>query len=222
MPDNNYSNNRQSDDIDSEHEPIATIRQLKRTQRQALAASLQQKHSQALSQNIIKQKTYLNSEHIAFYIANDGEIDPYPIIEHAWSSNKSVYLPVLSPSNNSLYFAPYGAKSELKLNRYNIPEPVCQPADLLKASQLDLLLLPLVAFDTRGNRVGMGGGFYDRTLSYLQHQRSHEKPALLGLAHEIQKVAQLESQKWDIPMDAIVTEKQLYTNPDRSYNDKNN
>ena len=74
---------------------------------------------------------------------------------------------------------------------------------------------PLVAFDVSGNRVGMGGGFYDRTLAYLQHRRYWRKPVLAGLAHEIQKVAQLDTQSWDIPLDYVITEKQIYK-------DKNN
>ncbi len=70
--------------------------------------------------------------------------------------------------------------------------------------------MPLVAFDEHGNRVGMGGGFYDRTLAYLQHRQFWKKPTLLGLAHELQKVARIESQRWDIPLDGIITEKKHY------------
>ncbi|MDT8283855.1 MAG: 5-formyltetrahydrofolate cyclo-ligase [Gammaproteobacteria bacterium] len=188
----------------------SAIRQLKRNQRRELPVSVQQQHSQALRQNIIRQKHYRNSQHIACYLANDGEIDPYLLIEHAWFAGKNVYLPILSPLKNSLYFAPYEQDSHLKLNRFNIPEPTCHPSDWRKASQLDLLLLPLVAFDTRGNRIGMGGGFYDRTLAYLQHRRYWRKPVLAGVAHEIQKVEQLKSQSWDIPLDYVITEKTIY------------
>ena len=188
----------------------AEIRQLKRRQRQSLSPQIQQQHSQSLCQNIAKEKSYKNSRHIAVYLANDGEIDPALLINHALLLGKIVYLPVLSPLKNSLYFAPYNPGEPLKLNRFSIPEPPCHPSDWKKASQLDLLLLPLVAFDTQGNRMGMGGGFYDRTLSYLQHRRYWKKPILMGLAHEVQKVDQLDIQSWDIPLNIIVTEKQLY------------
>ncbi len=202
MPDNSTISHRQPS--------IADIRQSKRNQRQTLSADTQQQHSKTLCQNIIRQKSYRNSQHVACYLANDGEIDPYQLIEHAWFANKTVYLPVLSPIKNSLYFAPYDENSQFRHNRFNIAEPVCHPSDWIKASQLDLLLLPLVAFDTNGNRVGMGGGFYDRTLAYLQHRRFWRKPILMGLAHEIQKTERLVSQSWDIPLDYIVTEKQQY------------
>ncbi len=189
---------------------INEIRQQIRARRLSLPADTQQQHSQALCQNIIKQKSYRYSSHVACYLANDGEIDPYPLIEHAWFAGKKVYLPVLSPLKNSLYFAPYEEGTRFRHNRFNIAEPICHPSDWVKASQLDLLLMPLVAFDEHGNRVGMGGGFYDRTLAYLQHRRFWRKPVLMGLAHEAQKVASLEAQHWDIPLDYITTEKQSY------------
>lgn len=202
MPDNSTTNHSQPSIVD--------IRQLKRNQRRSLSAESQQQHSKALCQNIIQQKSYRNSQHVACYLANDGEIDPFQLIEHAWFANKDVYLPVLSPIKNSLYFAPFDENSRFKHNRFNIAEPICQPSDWIRASQLDLLLLPLVAFDANGNRVGMGGGFYDRTLAYLQHRRYWRKPVLMGLAHEIQKTDQLDPQCWDIPLDYIITEKQPY------------
>ena len=210
MPDNKTIKHSQPDLINPNNNPAAELRRLKRAQRQALSENDQQQHSQALCDNLIKHKSYRYSQHVACYLANDGEIDPYVLIEHAWFANKNVYLPVLSPIKNSLYFAPYDEYSEFRLNRFNIAEPICHPSDWIKASQLDLLLLPLVAFDTNGNRVGMGGGFYDRTLAYLQHRCHWRKPTLMGLAHENQKTDHLKSQSWDIPLDYVITEKQRY------------
>jgi 5-formyltetrahydrofolate cyclo-ligase len=199
------------DSNDTKNQTAADIRRLKRAQRQLLPASTQKHNSRALCENLIKEKVYRNSQNIACYLANDGEIDPCLIIEHAWFSGKKIYLPILSPLNKSLYFAPYEKDSKLKFNRFNIPEPVCQPSEWKTASQLDLLLLPLVAFDTQGNRIGMGGGYYDRTLAYLRHRQFWKKPTLVGLAHEIQKTGQLDKQSWDIPLNFIVTEKQRYS-----------
>jgi 5-formyltetrahydrofolate cyclo-ligase len=198
------------DNKNTGHLSAADIRQLKRSQRRLLSPQVQQQHSQSLRQNIAKEKSYKNSRHVAVYLANDGEINPALLIEHALFLRKTVYLPVLSPLKNSLYFAPYTTGDRLKLNRFGIPEPVCHPSDWKTASQLDLLLLPLVAFDTQGNRMGMGAGFYDRTLAYLRHRQHWKKPVLMGLAHEIQKVEQLDAQSWDVPLNCIVTEKQIY------------
>ncbi len=210
MPDIPTTHHSQPASLDTEKALSTDIRKLKRSQRQALSADEQQLHSVALCDTLIKLRSYRNSQHIACYLANDGEIDPYLLIEHAWFANKDIYLPVLSPIKDSLYFAPYDINSEFKLNRFNIAEPICHPSDWVKASQLDLILLPLVAFDLAGNRVGMGGGFYDRTLAYLQHRRHWRKPTLMGLAHEIQKVDNLDRQNWDIPLNGIITEEKYY------------
>ena len=186
------------------------IRRQKRKQRQQLDDDTQLQHSQALCDITIKQQAYRNCKSIALYLANDGEIDPFLIIEHARFLGKKVYLPILSPLHNSLYFAPFEAGDRLRLNRFKIPEPVCHPSSWKTAKQIDLLLLPLVAFDNKGNRIGMGGGFYDRTLAYLKHRRYWRRPTLIGLAHDLQKAEQLDSQRWDIPLDFIITEKQKY------------
>jgi len=195
-----------SDDIST-----AQLRQQKRTLRRSLSIAEQQNHSRLLCQNVTASRSYMSSQRIACYLANDGEINPQQLIEHAWSMNKQVFLPILSPFRHSLYFAPYQTGSKLKLNQFKIPEPECHPSRWISARQLDLLLLPLVAFDPAGNRVGMGGGFYDRTLAYLQHREHWRKPILAGLAHEIQKVDHLDRQNWDVPLDYVITEKQRYT-----------
>jgi len=200
-----------SEHMNAEPPSATDIRKLKRAQRQSLSAKEQQQHSKTLCQNITKQRIYTNSRNIACYIANDGEIDPCLIIEHARFLHKKIYLPVLSPFKSYLYFAPCEADSVFRPNRFNIPEPVCHPSKWVTAWQLDLLLLPLVAFDARGNRMGMGGGFYDRTLAYLRYRKHWKKPVLAGLAHEVQKTDRLDRQSWDIPLNYIITEAQHYS-----------
>ena len=198
------------DSYNAKNQTVSSLRQQKRMQRQRLPATTQKQNSLKLQHQLTKDGHLKRCRNVACYFANDGEIDPQPIIEHAWSLRKKVYLPILSPLKNRLYFAPYEKYSKLKNNRFNIPEPVCQPSRWKTAYQLDLLLLPLVAFDTQGNRIGMGGGFYDRTLAYLQLRQFWKKPILIGLAHEIQKVNKLDSQSWDIPLNYIITENKRY------------
>ena len=198
------------DDSISDKQSNADIRQSRRHLRRQLPDHTQREHSQLLCQNAVKLKHYRNARRIALYLANDGEIDPSALIDHARFLGKEIYLPILSPLKNSLYFTPFEADSKLKLNQFNIPEPEHHPSKWKTAGQLDLLLLPLVAFDEHGNRMGMGGGFYDRTLAYRRHRQYWKKPVLVGLAHEIQKVDRLDSQNWDIPLDYIITEKQTY------------
>lgn len=158
---------------------------------------------------LLPQPAFTKANRIAAYLANDGEINPAEIIEQAWCLGKKVYLPVLSAPGNRLLFAPFEPNSLMCRNQFGIDEPDCPPEHRLKAEQMDLILLPLVAFDTRGNRLGMGGGFYDRSLADIRQHEHHTQ--LFGLAHEVQKTEQLEAKEWDVPLDAVVTEADVYT-----------
>ena len=149
------------------------------------------------------------SHHIACYVPNDGEIDPIPLIERLWARGKSCYLPVLARAN-TLRFALVTPTTQFVLNRFGIPEPQCERAAWVRAAQLDLILLPLVGFDAHGHRMGMGGGFYDRSLAFLRTRGHWRKPRLVGLAHELQRVAALAPQSWDVRLHGIVTDRAYY------------
>jgi len=118
---------------------------------------------------------------------------------------KHCYLPVISKiTNNRLGFTSYLKHEKLNINQYGILEPqICHQTP---PWAINLLLLPLVAFDNSGNRLGMGGGYYDRTLAYLQQRNHWQTPILMGVAYDFQKVSELSSRPWDIPMDGVVTE----------------
>ncbi|MFC1588990.1 5-formyltetrahydrofolate cyclo-ligase [Pseudomonadota bacterium] len=182
------------------------LRHYKREQRRKLNPEQQARHAEQLAELILQQTTFIRHQKIAVYLANDGEIDPAHIVNHAWDQGKQVYLPVLSAHENSLLFAPFETETPLCRNQFGIDEPNIAPEHWLKAEHMDLILLPLVAFDEQANRMGMGGGFYDRSLANI---REH-KTQLIGLAHEVQKVEQLDVQNWDVPLDAIATEDKLY------------
>lgn len=170
---------------------------------QALAA-------ERLARQVVNTHAFKASHRIACYFANDGEIEPSHIIERIWAMGKSCYLPVLSSWRNRLLFAPLHPDSEFSFNRFGIPEPIV-PADThVRAQELDLILMPLVGFDAMGNRLGMGGGFYDRSLAFLRHRRHWDKPRLIGLAHECQRVERLTAEPWDIPLKGIVTDQSIY------------
>lgn len=185
-----------------------SLRQQKREQRRRLNPSQQAKHAQQLAERLLIHSAFIDSQHIAAYLSNDGEIDPVHIIEQAWKLGKQVYLPVLSAHENSLLFAPFEKDSPMCRNQFGIDEPDCLPEHWLKAEHMDLILLPLVAFDAQGNRMGMGGGFYDRSLANIRQQEKSTQ--LIGLAHETQKTGQLDMQSWDIPLHAIATESDFY------------
>jgi 5-formyltetrahydrofolate cyclo-ligase len=176
------------------------LRQQIRNKRRALSDSEREQAAFLLSERIAASRIYQHSKHIAFYLSNDGEMDLSLLIQHAWQQGKQCYLPVLAePNTRRLWFIPYTPETKLKPNRFGIPEPVhSHSLRVRKTLSLDLILMPLVAFDELGNRVGMGGGFYDRTLAFLRQRQYWHKPNLLGVAYEFQKQPQLRSNPWDI------------------------
>lgn len=187
------------------------IRKRIRAQRRNL--SVNERHIAAcrISRNIGNMRVFRASRKIAFYLPHDGELDLTPLIQRAWAMKKTCYLPVLNTlTADQLRFAPYHQYTPLQVNRFGIPEPDVPEHRIVRAYSLDLILVPLVAFDIHGNRLGMGGGFYDRTLSYLRHRRYWHKPHIYGTAYEFQKIDALSCHAWDIPMHAIVTDKNLY------------
>ncbi|MEI8707475.1 5-formyltetrahydrofolate cyclo-ligase [Pseudoalteromonas sp. B62] len=191
----------------------AQIRKSIREIRNNLSKNQQNLAAQSLYMNFIqylKSKKTNKTEHIAIYLSNDGELDTSLLIKELWNLNHHIYLPVIHPFNGTnLLFQRYEKNSPMKANRYGIFEPKLNCSQICPLAALDYLLMPLVAFDKQGNRLGMGGGFYDRTLARL-HEQNWQKPQLIGLAHECQKVDVLPIESWDVPLKTIIT-------PDKTY-----
>lgn len=179
--------------------------------RRSLSPTQQQQASISLLRTMRNRPDFRRAKSIAMYLPNDGEISPEPLIEHCWKTGKQVYLPVLHPIlHNRLWFVPYTPQTRMIRNIYGIKEPKLLPSTRRAAWALDLVLLPLVAFDPKGNRMGMGGGYYDRTFSFKNQRKGLRGPSLIGLAHEIQKVEELPVESWDIPLTGIVTDANSY------------
>jgi len=142
---------------------------------------------------------------LALYLPAPGELDCTPLAVQAWRRRRQVFLPVITGS--TLRFAPFHPGSDLRPNRFGIPEPVGPRRNWRNARQLDVIVAPLVAFDVDGRRLGMGGGFYDRALARRSRAR---RPRFIGIAFEVQKVTKLPADAWDVPLDAVVTESATY------------
>ena len=144
---------------------------------------------------------------IAVYFAANGEVDLDRLALHAWDMSKRVYLPVLHPfAGNKLWFSEWRPTDRLRPNRFSIPEPIPRWRKPLPPNRLDMVCVPLVAFDSECGRIGMGGGYYDRTFAYRHRTGAMRRPLLVGIAHELQKVDGLSRAPWDIGLDAVVTE----------------
>jgi 5-formyltetrahydrofolate cyclo-ligase len=137
---------------------------------------------------------------------------PLPAIHWLWAQQKEVYLPVLHPfTPGHLLFLRYTATSPMTRNRYGIAEPELDMSQVVPHSTLDLICTPLVAFDAGGNRLGMGGGYYDRTLACWHEHRLGPKP--LGIAHDCQQVETVPQEEWDVPLPQIITPSRCWQFP---------
>lgn len=190
----------------------ATLRKTMRQARRALPDAERRRAAESLCRVLLKRPELRKARRIALYLANDGELDPAPLARALWRLGKRLYLPVLHPyAEGRLWFAEYRPDSRMRRNRYGIPEPDLRHAGQLKAQALDVVLTPLVAFDTDGNRLGMGGGYYDRTFAFTQRQGAGRRPLMIGVAHEFQRVERLPAQCWDVRLRAIATPTRLYS-----------
>lgn len=186
---------------------LAALRQQLRSSRRALSDEERARRSQEAVQKLTHHRLFLTARHIACYLPNDGELDLTYLISQAWTMGKSVYLPVLSLHHrNHLHFLSYKPNEELVTNRFGIPEPVMRPHNMIDIRRLDLVLMPLVGFDSTGSRLGMGGGFYDRSFAFLRRRQKWRKPNLIGAAFDCQKVEQIDGQSWDVPLSGVMTE----------------
>ncbi len=164
------------------------IRNQIRQRRRALTSEQQNNFALQTAERIAVHPRIQAAHSIAVFLSFDGELDTRPLIERLWQQAKQVYLPVLHPfSPGNLLFLRYTPETPLVHNRFNILEPQLDVRNVLPVGSLDVVLTPLVAFDSSGQRLGMGGGFYDRTLQNWQHLG----PYPIGLAHDCQQVEQL-------------------------------
>lgn len=183
------------------------IRQLIRQRRRALTIEQQNHFADQAASRMLAYPPVLMAKNVALFLSFDGELDTRPLIEQLWRAGKRLYLPVLHPfSPGNLLFLHYHPHSELVINRLKIHEPKLDVRDVLPLSELDVLIAPLVAFDSQGQRLGMGGGFYDRTLQ--NWQRYDVQP--VGYAHDCQQVDALPVEQWDIPLPAVVTPSKVW------------
>lgn len=201
----------------------STLRRKLRSARRALTPSQQHAHAKSLTQNTLQTLLTLRFRRFALYLAADGEINTWPLINKLLSLNLLVGLPCLHrnvprqrPLHLKMYFAPFTSGTTLVRGHYDLLEPRCPRSQHPGVSPIfvpDVVFTPLVGFDRSGNRLGMGGGFYDRYNNPLERS----KPALrIGLAHELQHLTSVSSAEtlpvdaWDKPLDGVITEQRVH------------
>ncbi|MGY0400127.1 MAG: 5-formyltetrahydrofolate cyclo-ligase [Ostreibacterium sp.] len=186
-----------------------TLREYKRHARQALSQKEKSMKSQMIVTQLLQTASYQQANSIGAYLCLTEEVNVTDIIKAAWADNKAVYLPIVLDWGKPLKFARYTPETSLIKDKLAIDIPDVGSRHYIDVEQLDMVVTPLVAFDNNRNRIGMGGGFYDRTFAFKA--QSNSKTTLVGVAFEAQRVEhQIKANEWDICPDYIISEIRCY------------
>ncbi len=183
------------------------LRQRLTERRKALTPQQRIAAAQGLRRSLEQLPEYHTDARVAGYWAVNGELALNLVIPPLLARGQQFLLPLLS-AERQLRFAPWSAGEPVEPNRHGIPEPV-QVRAPLAPFQLDLVLVPLLAFDRRGQRLGYGGGYYDRSFAFLNEQARPTEPLLVGIAYDFQEVDSIEPARWDVPLDFVATDREL-------------
>ena len=159
--------------------------------------------SQKICRRFTRSAIFLSSHAIGCYLPEYDVVDSLPIFERAWCANKRFFVPVLRKRYKML-FREMRPDTPLEKNDYDIWEPT--NGAFLSPRKLDAVIAPTVAFDDENNRIGMGGGYFDRCFAYLRHRRIWLRPKLVGLAFDCQRVKRISARPWDIPLYRVFTD----------------
>lgn len=201
-----------SNHTDSSPDPLADrrersrIRKALRKARRSLDEEKRASGERTMCRRLLGLAVYRRARTLAVYYAFDGEPSIASVAAAAARHGKRVYAPVIVRQH--MLFAPVTGAALLKPNVFGIPEPALER--MIDARHLDLVLTPLVGFDERGVRMGMGRGYYDRAFRFLRNRKSWTRPKLLGIAWSFQQVRELPKQPWDIPLWGAVTERAFH------------
>lgn len=160
--------------------------------------------SDRIAEHVARAHWFRSSRLIACYLSMSDEVATWPIIERAWRMRKRVFAPICG-NDRLLRFCEVRRETELARSDYGLLEPV--DGETIEPKRLDLVLMPLVAFDADRGRIGMGGGYYDKTFSFLRNRSTFLKPKLVGLAFACQETERVEKNPWDIGLYRVVTER---------------
>lgn len=191
----------------------ADLRRQLRQRRGNIPLAVRQQAGKRLERLALRYHLIGRDHRVGFYFPTLGELDILPLLNRALWMRCRCYLPVLPQrGRRKLWFTRLGNDPLWSVNRYGIPE-YGQRTDRVRIRNLERVFIPLLGFDQRGYRLGMGGGYYDASLSYLLWRKRWHRPKLIGVAFEAQRVDQLPADFWDIRLDAILTERGIYRPP---------
>lgn len=182
------------------------LRQTMRRQRARLSIAQQHQAAQSLTRHLKSHLPFRRAQHIGTYLAQNGELDTLPALAQHQHRQQVLYLPAITlKPEPAIHMRKWLPGERMLTNIFAIDEPPPHPGHRSRpAWALDILLIPLVAFDDAGNRLGMGGGFYDRLLSEFTGRPT--RPLLIGIGYQFQRVEKVPAEPWDMPLDRVITD----------------
>ena len=187
----------------SQAEAVSATRKSALGARRALPESYRNDASRIIADRIVRSNEFRSSKTLCIYLPMHDEVDPSAVVARAWRARKRVFAPV-TDNNFGMSFRELEPDTRMERNQYGIWEPIA--GNEIAPKQIDLVVTPLVAFDDEHQRIGMGGGYFDRAFSFLRHRQHWLRPKLVGVAFDCQKVEKIEPNPWDIRLYRIVTE----------------
>jgi len=173
--------------------------------RGALTEREVREHSLLIKEKLFGLREFKDAKLIMFYVSFRNEVRTEEMIEEAMASGKKIALPVTTPKKDMRPYLVFNLREDLAPGCFGIPEPKECPDREVNAKDIDMIVVPGVAFDREGGRIGFGQGFYDRFLHSIL-----PRPFCVGLAFELQVLETLPLEKYDETLDAIITERQIY------------
>ena len=159
--------------------------------------------SEKIAEKVIRSSWFQRALFVACYLSTPDEVATWTIIQRAWHMKKRIFAPVLE-KNDVMQFCELTTDTDVRTNQYGLAEPV--NGEIIAPRVLDIVITPVVAFDDAGHRVGMGGGYFDRTFSFLQGRKHLFHPKLIGVAFDCQKVEEIVPNPWDIRLYDTISE----------------
>jgi len=189
------------------------IRQRIRNARRGVSEQTRARWSAKICRRVTGLDLFQEAKRIAGFLAFDGEADPLELMKLAVERGQQIFVPIIVGKSKPLLFAPWNPNIAMKPNRFGILEPDVAKSEWIAADELDFVITPLVAFDESCNRIGVGGGFYDRSFCFMNESKSPIRVHLIGFAFELQKVHAIKAQPWDVPLAGVITESARYDRP---------
>ena len=180
------------------------LRERGKEARNNIPEELHSKYSLNICHRFLHSGLFFRAKNIACYLSSESEVDTSLIFERAWQAKKRIFVPIVE-KRCTMRFVQIKRNTRLERNQYGIWEPVS--GNETSPAELDVVVTPLVVFDEKMNRIGMGGGYFDRYFSFLKCNRQWLRPKLVGLAFECQKVEKIVPNHWDIPLYRVLTER---------------